>query len=261
MGLLYIAKKYCVDLLTKLCSEFLIDNISPENACQIMEAAYRMSDSEIYEKCLSIIKKDYETCLKSESFTSLSKECVESLTALDDVFIKKEVLYEHVIRWAESECQRKKLDVSWESKREVLGDIIYNIRFPLMDSKYFATKVAVTELLTSDEKIDILLYQTSEKELSSTHFKFVERTAKYPFAKVVRFPSEGWAGWGHDGRMDAISFKPSDNSNLYGIFVYGCQDGNCKYSVDIVVKNSVGLSLKHVSTEIYTGSVQKNIRH
>ena len=48
MDVLYIAKKYCVDMLAKMCSEFLQDKISHENVCQILEAAHKLSDTDIF---------------------------------------------------------------------------------------------------------------------------------------------------------------------------------------------------------------------
>ena len=259
MDLLYIAKKYCVDLLAKSCSEFLQDKISPENVCHILEAAHRISDTDIYDKCMAIVKENYTSSIKSKGFLSLSRDSLQNIVQLDGVLVKEEELYEHVIKWAEAECLRQKLEISsWENKRKVLGNVLFKVRFPLIDMTYFAKNVGVTELLTSEEKVDILLYYASNKDVVVKYFQSTERIKTGVPVQVCRFSSE-FMEWGvGKGGVDAISFQSSNDSLLHGILIYGCCSvRSCKYSVDIRLKDINNKELTKLTTTVNTMSSQK----
>ena len=54
--------------------------------------------------------------------------------------------FQSVIRWAKEECLRKELDDSTESQRQVLGNALQLIRFPLMTIEEFAQTAGKTLL-------------------------------------------------------------------------------------------------------------------
>ena len=259
MDLLYVAKKYCIDLLSKSCSKFLQDKISPDNVCYILEDAHRISDTDIYDKCMAIVKENYTSSIKSEGFLSLSRDSLQTIVELDDVHVKEEELFEHVIKWAESECLRQKLEISsWENKRNVLGDVLFKVRFPLIDQAYFAKNIGVTQLLTSDEKNDVLLYYASKEDVVVKHFKYTKRIKTDVPVQVCRFSSES-RGWGIGRRLvEAISLQTSHDSVLHGVLIYGCYSaGSYKYSVYVRVKYIDKKELKKLSTTVNTESSQK----
>ena len=252
MDLLYIAKKYCVDLLANSCLKFLKDVISPDTVCQILEASRAISESEVHDQCISFIKENFLVCLKSKDFAALSMQCLEDVTAINTFWVKEEELYENLMRWAESECHRQKLDVSWGNKRKVLGGILYKVRFPLMEPDYFSRKVATTELLSDGEKIDVFLYHCTKEDIVPKYFQATER-----IHHVMRF---GQASTSSSVNMTifsaAISFKVSHDSCLHGILIYGCNTGRCKYDVEIQVK-AHDKEICFVKTEINTSSDTK----
>ena len=248
MDLLYIAKKYCVDKLVKVCANFLREAIAPDTVCQIMEASRAISDSEVYDQCLSFMWKNFTDSLKSKDFPTLCMRSLEDVMAIENVIVKEEELYENLMRWAESECKRQTLNVSWENKRKVLGDILYKVRFPLMKPKYFTKKVATADLLSDTEKVDVLMYHSS-KDIAPKIFQVNER-----IQQVMRCDSVT-SSVSMKYRTASLSFKVSHPSLLHGILVYGCSSGSCEYSVKVCVRNSSGKNLiRPVETKINTTS-------
>ena len=238
MDLLYIAKKYCVDKLVKVCANFLRDAITSDTVCQIMEASRAISDSEVYDQCLSFMWKNFTDSLKSKDFPTLCMRSMEDVMAIENVIVKEEELYENLMRWAESECKRQTLNVSWENKRKVLGDILYKVRFPLMKRKYFTKKVATTDLLSDTEKLDVLMYLCS-KDIAPKYFQVNER-----IQQVVRcVPVSCTNSVPMKNRTASLRFKVSHPSLLHGILVYGCSSGSCEYSVKVCVRDSSGKTL------------------
>lgn len=51
------------------------------------------------------------------------------------------------MRWAEAECQRQQLPVTFGNKQKVLGKALSLIRFPLMTIEEFAAGKAITSLI------------------------------------------------------------------------------------------------------------------
>ena len=151
----------------------------------------------------------------------------------EDNFVRKEEeLYENLIRWAESECQRQKLDVSWENKRKVLGDLLYKVRFPLMESAYFISQVATTDLLSDAEKADLKSYHTTDKDTVPKHFDESERVVQ-----VMRCTASTAykAGVVNSYNGLALGFEVSHDSLLHGILVFGCNAGTCTYRLRVKV--------------------------
>ena len=152
--------------------------------------------------------------------------------AIENFVIREEKLYINLMRWAESECQRQKLDVSWENKRKVLGDILYKVRFPLMKSKYFR-QIATTDLLSDAEKADVTSYHTTEDVLPK-YFEASERVVQ-----VMRCSASTTykAGVVNSYNGLALGFEVSHDSLLHGILVFGCNAGTCTYKLKVTVRD------------------------
>ena len=266
MDLLYIAKKYCVDQLATSCLKFLKENISPDTVCQILEASQGISELELYEQCLSFIQKNISECLKSKDFPTLSLKCLANIIMTENFRVKEEVLYENLMRWAEAECQRQKLDVSWENKRKVLGDILYKVRFPQMESEYFSKQVAMTDLLSDAEKVDVMLYHTTRKEFVPKYFPVNERLLEVMRCRQVSTSSSVCM----NNDTASLFFTVNHDSYLHGILVYGCKSGTCDYSLEVIVHDQSGVYyvedyevehvLRRVKTKIHTSSHTKIYR-
>ena len=146
--------------------------------------------------------------MNSTGFLTLCRDCLQSIAELDDVAVKEEELFEHVIKWVEAECLRQKLEISsWENKRKVLGDVLFNIRFPLMDQEYFAQNVGLTELLTSDEKVDVLLYHTSKNKLTPKIFQCKMRNRCVVVGDFDPLTSNAYGRHGYTAGPFHFSFK------------------------------------------------------
>jgi BTB/POZ domain-containing protein 1/2 len=64
----------------------------------------------------------------------------------DTLSIRESRLFGAVVRWAEAECQRQQLPVTFANKQKVLGKALSLIRFPLMTIEEFAAGEAATAL-------------------------------------------------------------------------------------------------------------------
>lgn len=88
--------------------------------------------------------------VKEQNITNVIYFCilpVDTLCAVlerDTLSIRESRLFGAVVRWAEAECQRQQLPVTFGNKQKVLGKALSLIRFPLMTIEEFAAGKAVT---------------------------------------------------------------------------------------------------------------------
>ena len=68
------------------------------------------------------------------------------------------VIFEACVSWAESECERQNIAINAQNKRKVLNDVIPLIRFPLITSEEVVEHVVHSDILTSEELVNLFSY-------------------------------------------------------------------------------------------------------
>ncbi|XP_071104889.1 BTB/POZ domain-containing protein 2-like [Haliotis cracherodii] len=157
-SLLYAARKYGVGGLEDECVDYLKEHLTPLNACMILEAAFQSNQMKLYSKALKMIHRNGEECLKTPSFLVLSHTCVDQIVRSDDLVAEETDVFEAVDKWAEAECKRQEFEITPRNKRQILGDVLMCVRFPLMESKYFVDTVGASGLLADDERLKIFVH-------------------------------------------------------------------------------------------------------
>ncbi|XP_033725019.1 BTB/POZ domain-containing protein 6-like [Pecten maximus] len=225
------ARKYCVDQLVKKCEEFLQTNINAENVCLMLENSHMFMEENLRQNCFQIIHDSSEKILQTTDFTELCCACVKSITESDDLAVDESLVYEAVIRWSEAECGRQGLEVTDINRREVIGDILYTVRFPIMDTKYFAREISFRDILTTKEISNIYRYD-KDNMFNLCKFSVSRRHKRKPkegeFESVTRFGRTRRARrhiWNSTYGSDSIAFRSNEDVYLHGILTYGAQDG------------------------------------
>ena len=111
---------------------------------------------------LECILKIGEPCLESTSFLSLSSECLRLVIESDDLMCEEDIIYQKIIEWSTTRCQEQNLTQNDENIRQVLGDLLYLVRFPILERKYFTENVSKRSLLPLDEIVKV--YQSHDDE-------------------------------------------------------------------------------------------------
>ncbi|KAK3105965.1 hypothetical protein FSP39_009763 [Pinctada imbricata] len=244
VGLLYTAHKYCVDNLAHLAWKYLQAHVTSDNACAVLIASLCFSDSELQEASLKMIIDETEESISDDSFLSLSQDAIKIITEQKEISIPEETLCKRLLEWAEAECQRQCIKLNWLNKRQVLGDVVYDIRFPLMDQDYFSMSFGENDFLISGEKVEVLLHYVSPKKKSRKIFNY--ETRKTEVYKVNHF-THTTGGYILDGEADAIDFQTSHNSTLHGLLLFGSFYKPTLYTLGLDIINFQGDVLVHIS--------------
>eukprot|EP01083_Nonionella_stella_P073030 197181_1 len=180
-----MAQKYGITrnetVLSKLCDEYVTQNISVSNCCLLFDEAVKSKMS----TCIQTVQKLMEqnqlagnahAIVFSKGFCHMSLEAMQLFLQLDCLQMSEEKLWEAVLRWVAYQA-RSQLnddnaslndsteiesvqvrDKTMESRKKLLQQICPFVRFGLMTANYFVTKVKEENCLTTKDIADILCY-------------------------------------------------------------------------------------------------------
>ena len=237
MGVLYLAKKYMVPSLADKCTEYLQDNLDilvPSNIFSVLQHAQKTENKKLLDQCWKVIDEQTEAAVKSHGFATIERSLLEAVVIRYTLTIEEIELFKAVDFWATKECEMQGLAADGKEKRRVIGEqIVKEIRFQKMKQQEFATVVLDSDILKTQEIINIMRHMSSvlpsQVELSSDQIK---RSSVYPLC--CRFGSLSDRGWEYGGsRTDCIAFSVDKDILLNGVCFFGSE--NNTYSVDLKV--------------------------
>ncbi|XP_014013038.1 BTB/POZ domain-containing protein 3 [Salmo salar] len=244
LATLYAAKKYIVPHLARACVNFLETSLSAKNACVLLSQSCLFEEPELTQRCWEVIDAQAELALRSEGFTDIDSQTLESILQRETLNAKEEVVFEAALSWAEAECQRQDLTTSIDNKRKVLGKAVFLIRIPTMALDDFANGAAQSGVLTLNETNDIFLWYTAAKK-PDLQFASQPRKGLSP-QRCHRFQSCAYRSnqWRYRGRCDSIQFAVDKRVFIAGFGLYGSSCGSAEYSAKIELKRQ-GILLGH----------------
>lgn len=152
LEVLFLAQKYLIPNLAKICTEFVGNNLTVENTLPVLDHCFLLGVSKGLEKqWWSIIDKHASEVAEYNQFLDIDHGTLTALLSRDTLVAKEMVLFRVAVKWAGHECQRLSIPLTVENKRKVLGDAFYSIRFPLMSMKEFTDEVAQPSFLSHEE--------------------------------------------------------------------------------------------------------------
>nr|XP_022308337.1 BTB/POZ domain-containing protein 2-like [Crassostrea virginica] len=186
--LLLCADRFKTKLLIELCTVSLSKLVTFRTICEMTRISERFKEKEMIKICLQIFiilrKESLPEMFFSEEFFSMCPSCIHKIVEDDQIFAPEEVIFNQVILWSSTECCRQNLAVTAENQRQILKHILPEIRFPIMEHQFLNDVVCASEILTRDEKINILRQQldTREKKRGSTQsiFRLEENGSRKP---------------------------------------------------------------------------------
>ena len=155
---LYLANKYMVPSLADKCTDYLQNHLDGTNVFCILPHAERFEEKGLVERCWELIDKKTEDIVKSDEFVQLDRCTVELVVKRESLCVRELELFKAVDRWAKAEGERQGLQSAGGSvKRRILGEeIVKAIRFPLMSQKDFMSFVPDSNILTTEEIINLM---------------------------------------------------------------------------------------------------------
>ncbi|XP_076080162.1 BTB/POZ domain-containing protein 6-B-like [Mytilus galloprovincialis] len=175
--MLYAADKYMLAAVKRKCETVLKQTAQSEHATKALQTGYQYHLLELQKESLDYIEMHTKACLLSEHAVTLSKDCLELILKSDFLDCSETDICQFILKWGKHQCELAKLEPSGGNMREAIGNILYLIRFPNVEMKFFSKAVANSCILTSDEMVSI--YQSHFGETS----KAFPRSLRVPVSK------------------------------------------------------------------------------
>lgn len=228
LGVMYLAKKYMVASLAQSCSSFLANSMNAKNVCEILMEARKFEEEDLERQCWELIVSNTRDCLATSSFQNLDHETVKRLLKQDTLTIDECTLFQAVLRWVKPRCS----EVTGPQMRSVLGDAIYDIRFPSMVQEEFAEHVVPLGILNDSEVVSIFMhFSCKDWKLCFTPESRLERK----IYRCSRFDGTH-SGSGENPRSEALSFQTDRAILLHGVRLYANYYAGCRCKIDILVQ-------------------------
>ncbi|CAG2250397.1 BTBD1_2 [Mytilus edulis] len=239
MTLLYLARKYMVCSLSDQCQSFIttasLDD--PTNAVELYHQAYLLDITDVMEDSIKVINQSTKQCLESEAFLSLPPQCVTGLIADDHHQLDEDKIYRYIVQWCERRCETEDIENTDENYRKVLGDILYEIRFPNISYKYFKSSIERRNILTDKEKTDLLnMYRNENKCTYRGIFKSKPRNVSERLMRMTDYDFNLIL----INASHTIAFTSSGKVRLHGIVTYGLRDENKEFKIYVKLTDANG---------------------
>ncbi|XP_067658878.1 BTB/POZ domain-containing protein 6-like [Haliotis asinina] len=191
LSVLYCSKKYNVQSLLTKCLDLVKNMMSVDNVCSLFEQAHFFDEPQLYQSCLSFIHQHGTDVLRTTGFIQLSRTCVLDVISSDSLACEERYVIEAMLRWAEAECKRQNEPVNDSNLRKILGELLFQIRFSLLDISYYSSKVSTRKILTDAEKVT-LFQAISGTAVGTMKFNGKQRTAHRPHSRglIGRLPRQ-----------------------------------------------------------------------
>lgn len=255
IGALYAAEKYGVSDLVDICRSYLESNIGESTVCVIMENARIFNMANLLSKCINFIfhcEYASKRIFSSPGFLDLSRKCLKALVESDDLILDETFIYRSLIRWARYNCEKEQKDnADLKQLREIMGDLIYDIRFPTMSLEKFWKDIVPDGVLLSEEKIQIS-EQIIGRCVQNPVFKTSYRNySKRKICEIFRNTSESTEySWMPQSNINAIDFEVNKKIGLSGIFLYGNSNAPYTYDVELKIISKTNEDLVHILANV-----------
>ncbi|RLW03776.1 hypothetical protein DV515_00006380 [Chloebia gouldiae] len=234
MTTLYTAKKYAVPALEAHCVDFLTKHLRADNAFMLLTQARLFDEPQLASLCLDTIDKSTMDAISAEGFTDIDIDTLCAVLERDTLSIRESRLFGAVVRWAEAECQRQQLPVTFGNKQKVLGRALSLIRFPLMTIEEFAAGPAQSGILSDREVVNLFLHFTVNPKPKVDYIDRPRCCLRGKECSINRF-QQVESRWGYSGTSDRIRFTVNRRISIVGFGLYGSIHGPTDYQVNIQI--------------------------
>ncbi|XP_076062202.1 BTB/POZ domain-containing protein 6-A-like [Oratosquilla oratoria] len=151
------AHKYQLDVARRICSEYIISNLTEEKTLVALEASLLYEDLNMNNKCNELLVEKADDVMGADCVSMLRKETMKNLLQREDLEVSSEmVLLNAIITWGKAQIYQREEEPSNSALRKETEDLLKEVRFMTMSSDEFIDKVIDTDIFSHTECIHIL---------------------------------------------------------------------------------------------------------
>ena len=159
--------------------------MTSKNVLDYAQDAIDFGAKECLEKCKDFFKKNTKAILAKKEFLDISVELLEVLSSVEGPRCSVMESFAAYMTWAAEECKRRNLENSPENLKEVLGNVLDNIKFEYMPMEDFLEFVVPEQILTNERVGHVI--NNKQKGKKYDNWTEVVSVRIFPISKLVEF--------------------------------------------------------------------------
>ena len=145
------------------------------------------------------------------------------------------------MKWSNAQCPKSGVEATGGNKRAVIGDALYQIRFPTMSQKEFGQNVSRSGVLTAEE-VNSIYDKFTGYESPGLKWRQPERNRPllkgFKRCNLVDVKGPRILGWNYTlGKPDRLCFSVNKAATFHGVYLFGDDKGS-KYEVTLEVDSA-----------------------
>lgn len=274
MKVLELAERYRVADLVKMLIAKQLQRINVEDFSSFVSKNENHMTDLIKFKCFEYVFLQPEAVFKSQNFKLFPLSFLIEILSHERLVLNEDIICEAILQWSENECKNEGIPVTGENQREVLKELVYELRPTLLSKEFFDEKFSEVGILSPNEEVVVLKHFLNSKKPMDPKFKFktqkrvapltpftysttgdvapdehqikLEPSSDLPIEhplsavvehKIERFIERG-LGWGYrDNKKDAVAVKISKDIRIDYVYLYGPCKSDGKMEVTLVIQN------------------------
>lgn len=172
-----LGDKYNVSKCIEFCDEFLEQNLTTDNVCQIYSHSIVQNQMKLKEKCEKEMLLKSSGMFKSQGFIECSRSILENIIKLDGLGCIESDVFEACMSWTKHASNQ--IELTKEIIKEYLGDLFYAIRFRSMTHDNFIDLLVTYNRVFSSYEIYEILEMIRDKEYEPKLFNGCERNPSF----------------------------------------------------------------------------------
>lgn len=244
-NLLNLCDKFKITKLRAACFDFIITSLDEDSVAEVLDKAkkkeYEFDTTELISKCIEVITKKSEGFFQGDQFLEFDKNIVETLVKSDNICVDEIELFKAVIKWGKKRCKDQE---NFSDLKDVLQNIIPNIRYPLLSPEELINIVKPTKLCPPDLYLQALTYYSCPEDFKDKIDKdpqFKDRGQVLTGSKLLNSKQSmillKWIQTTrHKGKHWKLCYRASrDVSILFMIEYLFCRDGHHHFSIPAAI--------------------------
>ena len=154
LQVLHLVLQYQVTSFDTTCKNYL--EPTAQDTFTFLEQFLELKAERYISTCFNYIDTFADGYFTSEYFLNIKLGTLDVLLRRHTLDYREVKLFKAVVKWVDHQCSLQNLEVSYENRRKILGNVIYNIRFLLMTLDEFTTDVIGVDILSDQESIGII---------------------------------------------------------------------------------------------------------
>jgi len=247
----HLRKKYRISVEPKIFCN-LLESINKSNALKVLKKCVAVGEEEMIEVCMKVVRGHIEELSNTNDFFDLDQPSLAAIVKQDNLNMREIDLILAVDRWCSRQVELKIVQGKMTTKREVIGEALYHLRFPTLTMANFFKHFAYSTLLTGDEFRALSREIVWRSEYGYSHEEFVTMTNRDGHEFTALFPSSKRGKGFFDVNLLADSNPPYfDEERLHsGYLVFRTNTDVRLKGIKSAIRESNFVTINNIQIEI-----------